>query len=167
MDVVRRSVYIECPIDDVYDIALVDVEGLPDWMMSVKSVDQVDDNWPEVGSTHTYTGTVAGRTYAGRTTVTRADPPYEVEMREETYVSQVDGKPLTVGGSRWTFASQGTGTVFTIELSGSKHDLLSWLIWTLYGRRRTERQLERTLRNIKRLCEEEIAAEREESAPES
>ena len=162
MNSVQRSIYIECPIDDVYDSALVDVEGLPDWMKSVKSVDKVDDNWPDSGSSHVYTGIVVGQTFVGRTTIVRADPPHCVEMREESFVKEADGKPLSVGGSRWTFERQGNGTLATFVLSGGKQSLVSWLVWRLYGKRRTERNLEQTLANLKRICEEEMRAEPDE-----
>ena len=159
MACVQRSAYIECPIDDVYDIALVDVEGLPDWMTSVSSVDKVDDDWPEVGSSHVYAGTIAGQSFVGRTTIVHADPPRSVDMSEETYLKEVGSKPLSQGSSRWVFEEQGNGTKATICLQGGKQNLVSWLIWQAYGRRRTERNLERTLTNLKRICEEELQQE--------
>lgn len=156
-----RSVYIEAAPQDVYDLALGDLESLADWMSSVDSVVSADPHWPEVGSSHLYTRTVGGRTVTGKTTVDEADPPRRVVMREEFSVADELAWPGSAGRSTWTLTPEGTGTRLTMELVGAELSFPVWLLWKLVFSGQARRTLEQSLANLKRICEQEL-----EDAPE-
>ncbi len=157
-----QSIYVEAEPRDVYDFALGDLQSLPDWMSSVDAVQSADASWPAVGSSHVYTRTVSGRTVAGKTTIVEADAPRRVVMREEMTVEEQSNVPSRAGRSIWTFEPEGRGTRVTMELEGADLSLPVYLLWKLLFGRRVRYNLEQTLANLKRICEEEL----EDATPE-
>jgi len=152
----RKSIYVEAEPQDVYDFALGDLQSLPDWMSTVDSVESADESWPAVGSSHTYTRTLNGRTIVGKTTIVEAEPPRRVVMREEMSAEGQPDLPARAGRSIWTFESEGSGTRVTMELEGAELGLPIYLIWKLLFGRQVAHNLEQSLASLKRICEEEL-----------
>lgn len=159
----RKSIYIAQDPRDVYDFALGDLQSLPDWMVSVDTVEGADERWPEVGASHTYTRKVTGREIRGTTTILEADPPRRVVMREEV---QVEGSPPIppdrAGRSIWTFEPEGRGCRATMELEGAEVNVLTLALWKLLVGGGTSGRLAQSLANLKRICEQEL----EDATPE-
>jgi uncharacterized membrane protein len=152
----KKSIYIEAPPRDVYDFALGDLESLPDWMSSVDEVTGHDPSWPAVGSSHTYKRASSKQTLLGTTTVIETTPPNRVVFSETVVVEGDKHPPRGAGKSVWEFVPEGAGTRATLELEGIN---LSWFLYTLWKwlfRAQTSANVEKSLENLKRICEEEL-----------
>lgn len=152
----KQSIYVAAEPEDVYDFALHDLASLPDWMSSVDAVESVEPGWPAVGSSHTYSRTLGGRTVKGRTVVVEAERPRRVVTREELVLEEGRSDSDRAGRSVWTFEPEGSGTRVTMELLGAELGTLKYLLWKVLLGRRIARNLSQTLADLKRICEEEL-----------
>ena len=151
-----KSISIAAAPSDVYDFAIGDLESLPDWMSSVDEVTSADPNWPAVGSKHTYRRESGKNTLAGTTTVLEADPPWLVVFGETVVVQGETRPPRGEGRSIWRFEPEGTGTRVTMELYGINLGWPLYFLWKWLFRAQTQASVEKTLANLKRICEEEL-----------
>lgn len=161
------SVYIEALSEDVYDFALGDLDSLPDWMTSVDTIEEVDPDWPAPGSSHVYSRILQKRTIRGKTTVVEADRPRRVVMREETLDDGTGRQPQNgerSGQTIWEFVPEDIGTRVTMRLVGAELSGLWYFIWTRMFSARVIANLERSLANLKQICEEELEDVPEEAS---
>ncbi len=152
----RSSIHIDVEPQDIFDFAVHDLQSLADWLSSVDEVDSADENWPAVGSSHSYSRSAGGTKLSGRTTVLELDPPRRVVFLEQTTIGGKTQLPERAGRSVWTLEPEGSGTRMTMELEGAEIDRFTYVLYRLFFRQHTERRLERSLANLKKICEEEL-----------
>lgn len=155
-----RSIHISAAPEDVYDFALGDLSSLADWMTSVEKVEEADHNWPAIGTSYTYSRSVEKRVIRGRTIVLEAERPRRVVMREELMFDdgpkQVELTEDRAGRSIWTFDPEGDGTRVTMEAVGIEMKTITWVLWRVLLAGRVGRNVEGSLKSLKRICEEEL-----------
>ncbi len=49
---IKHSTTIEAEPQDVYDLAVYDLQSLSDWLTSVESVESADEGWPALGTSY-------------------------------------------------------------------------------------------------------------------
>jgi hypothetical protein len=150
------SISVAAAPEDVYDFALGDLQSLPDWMSSVDEVTSADPTWPAVGSTHTYRRESGKQTLIGTTRVIEADRPRRVVFGEAVIVKGETRPPRGEGRSIWTFEPDEVGTRFTMELGGVNLGWPLYQLWKWFFRAQTHANVEKSLANLKRICEEEL-----------
>ena len=76
------NVLVQRPPEQVWEV-LADGYAYKDWVVGTREIRSVDDGWPRVGSSLTYSVGLGPFTYEGRTTVRRMEEGRELGLEAE------------------------------------------------------------------------------------
>ena len=139
----QHSVDIARPPADVFPW-LVDAEKRVQWVDGLEASDQLDAGEPRVGTRFRETLSVPGQRLSVDVTIERLEPPRGVAIR--TTGRGFEGRAVN------TVAERDGGSRVTATLETSLKGFAARLLGGVVGRQ-TQRSLEQSLENLKRLLE--------------
>ena len=144
MSVIQRSIIIDAPMEQVFEV-LEDPNHVPQYAPGVSRVDDVQRSEERVGDSYRTVCSVMGLDFPTKFTTLEYERPRK-------FIAQMDG--AMTGDFTWTLAPQDGSTQMNLRIDYEmKGGILGKAMDTLLVERMNQKNAERMLENLKMLSE--------------